>query len=172
MPGMDCVVPMGEKEQRRLLPGEREACSREAQGPTSSLGCELKEGECGGQGRGKAEMEVGDRGDEGQLTIVDPRHGRHPEVRAVLVVESVAVPIHWVVEVRVITIQERESGVREESAAALGKGTFSSLRFLITYYVPTQSWELFPCSLRHSSQQPVKASSPMSQKRKLGLREV
>lgn len=36
------------------------------------------------------------------LTIVDSRHGRHPEIGVVLVVESVAVPIHGVVELRII----------------------------------------------------------------------
>lgn len=38
----------------------------------------------------------------GLLTIVDSRHGRHPETGVVLVVESVAVPIYGVVELRVI----------------------------------------------------------------------
>lgn len=36
------------------------------------------------------------------LTIVDSRHGGHPEIGVVLVVESVAVPVHGVVEARVI----------------------------------------------------------------------
>ena len=42
----------------------------------------------------------------GQRTVADTGHGGHPEVGAVLVVESVAVSIHRVVEVRVIPIQE------------------------------------------------------------------
>lgn len=37
-------------------------------------------------------------------TVVDPGHGGHPEVGAVLVVESVAVSIHRVVEMRVIRL--------------------------------------------------------------------
>lgn len=42
------------------------------------------------------------------LTIVDPGHGRHPEFGVVLVIESVAIAIHGVVEVRVIPLGERE----------------------------------------------------------------
>lgn len=58
----------------------------------------------GGLGRGR-----------GPLTIVDPRHGGHPEVGAVLIIESVAVPIYRVMEVRIIPIQEREpEGVGSE----------------------------------------------------------
>lgn len=48
--------------------------------------------------------QVGRRAKWGQelLTIVDSRHGGHPEIGVVLVVESVAVPVHRVMEVRVI----------------------------------------------------------------------
>lgn len=55
---------------------------------------------------GSTEAEVRDGGNEQGLTIFDPGHRRHPEVRAVLAIESVAVPIHRVVKVRVIPIQE------------------------------------------------------------------
>lgn len=55
---------------------------------------------------GSPEAEVRDGGNEEWLTIFDPRHRRHPEVRAVLAIESVAVPIHRVMKVRVIPIQE------------------------------------------------------------------
>lgn len=44
----------------------------------------------------------GQSGGQELLTIVDSRHGGHPEIGVVLVVESVAVPVHGVVEVRVI----------------------------------------------------------------------
>ena len=73
----------------------------------------------------------------GQRTVVDPGHGGHPEVGAVLVVESVAVSIHRVVEMRVIPIQERERGVRGEGAR-VRESTFRALCFLITYYVWTR----------------------------------
>lgn len=42
------------------------------------------------------------------LTVVDPRHRRHPEVGVVLAIERVAVSIYRVVEVRIIPIQEGE----------------------------------------------------------------
>lgn len=57
---------------------------------------------------GSPEAEARDGGNEKWLTIFDPRHGRHPEVRVVLAIESVAVPIYRVVKVRVIPVQERE----------------------------------------------------------------
>lgn len=57
-------------------------------------------------------------GDKGLLTIFDPRHGRHPEVRVVLAIESVAVPIYRVVKVGVIPIRERE---KAESKKKVGE---------------------------------------------------
>lgn len=60
----------------------------------------------------------------------------------------------------VIPIQERESRVREQSVGVRESGTFSALCFLITYYVLTQHWALYPHSFSHSNQQPVRASSP------------
>ena len=61
----------------------------------------------GSRAVGSTEEEVRDLGNEELLTIFDPRHRRHPEVRVVLAIESVAVPIHRVVKVRVIPIQEK-----------------------------------------------------------------
>lgn len=55
-----------------------------------------------GKAVGRAEAAVGHGGNSELLTIVNPRHRRHPEVGVVLAIEGVAVPIHWVVEVRVI----------------------------------------------------------------------
>ena len=77
----------------------------------------------------------------GQRTVVDPGHGGHPEVGAVLVVESVAVSVHRVVKVRVIPIQEREREVRGEGAG-VRESTFRALCFLITYYVRMRCWSL------------------------------
>lgn len=57
-----------------------------------------------GKAVGRAEAVVGDGVNGELLTIVDPRHRRHPEVGAVLAIEGVAVPIYGVVEVRVIPI--------------------------------------------------------------------
>lgn len=52
------------------------------------------------QGSGRAGAEAGTEGPMALLTVVDPRHGRHPEVGVVLVVERVAIPIHRMVEKR------------------------------------------------------------------------
>lgn len=53
--------------------------------------------------KGRRDRSVG-RASWGQelLTIVDSRHGRHPEIGVVLVIESVAVPVHGVVELGII----------------------------------------------------------------------
>lgn len=59
----------------------------------------------------------------GQRTVADTGHGGHPEVGAVLVVESVAVSIHRVVEVRVIPIQER--GGSDGKVQGSGRATLS-----------------------------------------------
>lgn len=66
------------------------------------------------------------------LTVVDPRHRRHPEVGVVLAIERVAVSIYRVVEVRIIPIQEGE-GVGSQRK---GWRTFSTFYFLVIYYVP------------------------------------
>lgn len=99
----------------------------------------------------------------GQHTVVDPGHGGYPEVGAVLVVESVAVSVHRVVEVRVIPIQKRERGVRREGAGVRGS-TFRALRFLITYYVWAWCWSL--------TQALSLGIIPTSQERKHRLGEV
>lgn len=100
----------------------------------------------------------------GQRTVVDPGHGGHPEVGAVLVIESVAVSIHRVVEVRVIPIQERERGLRGEGAGVRESKTFRALCFLITYYVQTRCWSL--------TQALSLGIIPTSQERKHGFREI
>lgn len=118
---MHHVMPTGEKKQRGSF---RDTDGHAAVRPQASLGRGLKVGKCGCTARGRG----WGRG-QGWRTVVDPRHEGHPEVGGVLVVERVAVPIHRVVEVGVIPMQERESGVRGESAGGQGEEDFQSPLF-------------------------------------------
>lgn len=70
------------------------------------------------------------------LTIVDPRHRRHPDVGVVLAIKSVAVSIYRVVEVRVIPVQEGEREGLQRKGVKEG-GTYRAFCFLVIYYVPT-----------------------------------
>lgn len=116
-PGEDLVAPTGDKEQRGLLPGWRRACCGEAQRHTGPLGHEHRVGKCGWAGPREV-LTHRDGRSENLLTIFDPRHGRHPEVRVVLAIESVAVPIYRVVKVGVIPIQDREKAGSERKVGA------------------------------------------------------